>query len=131
MAKTINRQDSSSQYLSIKEDTGSSVNWIHPKWVRKLSLDPSDVEEMHEFAGFDGSTFTPTKQVSLTLTPQRGKTLRDMFFVAPNDFPVDGVIVGTQFVMEFGHIHSRFAEKKAEPMLLMVQSKTTVGTEIH
>jgi hypothetical protein len=106
------------------------VNWVSPAVVDKLSLPVCDIESPRSYKPVQGSEFIPTEQTNFTLTGQTRKSSHDVFLVAPEEFPVEGVVVGTDFIQKFGHVHVLFAEKlESEEMMLVVQSKVTVGTK--
>ena len=126
-AKTINLRTGESQYVQVKEDTGTSVNWISPSVVNNFDFEVQDAPQDMVFLDFGGKKFQPKGMVTITLAGNETKTQHTEFYVAPEGFPVDGVVVGTEFIQRSGHTHAIFAEKPEGPALLVVQKKVTVG----
>jgi hypothetical protein len=132
--KTINNQNSRNEYIKVREDTGSVVNWIAPQQVDKLAAPVCDIESPREYKSIQGMVFKPTQETTLTLTGQTRKSSQDVFLIAPDQFPIDGVVVGTEFIKRWGHVHVLFGdvkEKEPEQAMLVVQNKISVGMRDH
>lgn len=126
-AKTINPRTGESQYVQVKEDTGTEVNWISPRVVNTFDFEVQDAPEERVFLDFRGNQFQPKGMVTIPLAGKKTKTQHTEFYVAPEGFPVDGVVVGTTFIQRSGHAHAIFTEKPEGPALLVMQKKVTVG----
>lgn len=73
-----------------------------------------------------GHDFEATQEVELSLIGQTRKSLNDNFLIAPAASPIDGIVVGTEFIKRFGHVHVLFAERKREDIGIVIQKKMTV-----
>ncbi|KAF2195546.1 hypothetical protein K469DRAFT_14580 [Zopfia rhizophila CBS 207.26] len=122
IARTIVRPTGHNTYIKVKEDTGSRVNWISLAEAKRLAVPLRGIKSPQQFTGVAGHTFTPTHEVDLTLIGQARKSSHDVFLIAPPGFPVEGAVVGTDFIKQWGHVHMLF---ESEEMLLVVQNKTT------
>ena len=127
IAKTINGKTGGAEYVEVKEDTGSDVNWIAQETADQLKVRTLEVESDSVFVGLMGVSFLPSRKVQISLTGVSRKTLYGEFLIAPENFPFIGIVVGNPFIRECGHPHTLFPEKrKTGQSLLMMQKKATV-----
>jgi hypothetical protein len=111
----------------VREDTGSFVNWISPAEVNRLAVPVRGILQPKIYFGLEGQEYHATQEVTLTLTGHTSKSSHAVFLVAPEGFPVNGVVVGTDFIQQWGHAHVLFPETKEREMMIMVQNRVTVG----
>ena len=126
-AKFSNQRTGATQYLQVKEDTGSTVNWISPSVLASSGFDLEDVVE-GELAvrDFCGTSFHPQNKVAITLAGTTSKTMHTEFYVAPQNFPFDGVVIGTDFIRTTGHAHMVFLDNVEGSALIVMATKMTV-----
>jgi len=111
----------------VKEDTGTDVNWISPRVVGYFDFDILDAPVDGEYCDFRGNTFHPVGMVNIPLAGMKSRTEYTECHIAPEDFPFDGVLVGTRFVQRTGHIDTVFPDRPDGTALIIMQKKVTVG----
>jgi hypothetical protein len=126
-ATTINVRNGVDQYIPVKEDTGTDVNWISKGLAESLALEILNAPAGIRFKDFSGHEFEATHRVTLPLVGEIDKSQHTECYIAPDGFPLDCVLVGSAFVNEVGPAHSVFAEKPKGTAFVMVQAAVTVS----
>jgi hypothetical protein len=90
----VNGTTGAIESVDIKEDTGSTVNWISPKTAEELMIPTREVKGRVEIVGMMKSmTFTPTRGAEVSLIGTSAKSLHAECFIAPDDFPVHAIVL--------------------------------------
>jgi len=116
--------------VEVKEDSGSDANWISAGVAAKLAVRPLAVGLHKEFVCPTGTSYVPSSKVKISLIGATDKVPVNDFFIAPDNFPFSGIVVGKPFIREYGHPHKIFPEKEADEFLLMMQKQPTVGVTV-
>ncbi|KAI1858223.1 hypothetical protein JX265_010891 [Neoarthrinium moseri] len=88
--------------VKVKEDTGSTVNWIHPHVIERCKLD-SLVEacEARDFQDMNGRIFSCEQRASITWFGRGRITFQEIFFVSSKKAPIQ-MVLGDEFVTKYG-----------------------------
>lgn len=111
VARTIDNRTGRLEYIDVIEDSGSDVNWISQDIAAKLEVNTRATGSDKEYVSYTGARFVPRSKSKITLGSVR-KSIYDEFFIAPDDLPFSGIIVGRTFLNTWGHLYDLFPEKK-------------------
>ena len=125
----MNQRIGEVQYVEVREDTGTNVNWVSPQLVKDCNFPLLDGPDKRYFLDFKGDQYEAKQRVKIPFIGKKKKAEQTEFFIAPNSFPIDGLLVGNGFISSFGHPHNVFLDER-DKVLVMVQKKTTVGEEL-
>jgi hypothetical protein len=125
----MNQRTGNAEDVEVMEDSGTKVNWIPPKLADAYGLEIYDAPPSIGFLDFQGNSHVPTGYVKIPLTGNMPKAVRTEFFLAPENAPIGGLVIGNRFISTVGHPHTVFMD---EPVgggnaLIMVQNRVTVG----
>ncbi|KAL9082783.1 MAG: hypothetical protein Q9165_008777 [Trypethelium subeluteriae] len=123
VARAVDCNTGEIQSIDVREDTGSVENWISPKVLERLMFQRFGVDKSMKFVGLMGIEYTPEITIETTLTGRGNKSLYVKCFVAPPEFPVEGIVLGTNFIKTCGHPHTHFSLKEQGQSLIVVQRK--------
>lgn len=89
--------------VRMKDDTGTSVNWIHPDLAKRLKLEVESLgsSDTRAFLDFSGKPVTAKQAVRFTWSGRNNKTYFEQFYVAPAKSDID-VVLGKTFVDKNG-----------------------------
>lgn len=110
---------------TIRDDTGSDVDWIHPNILRRCGIKPRKCPEAH-FRLFGGETISVSEQVEVRLATKGNRTFVRLFHVSPTGSD-EQVVLGREFVDEFGLANKYFAEKLVRDACIVVKMEMTVS----
>ncbi|KAI9703387.1 MAG: hypothetical protein M1820_005859 [Bogoriella megaspora] len=117
VAAAVNGTTGSLEYVDVREDTGTSVNWISPSTLEKLMSLSSKALTKLKFVSLMGIKYSPEYRVKVLLNGTSNKFFYADCFVPPRESPVDGIVLGSDFIKEHGHIHTHFHLKNTrEPL---------------
>lgn len=131
-ARTIHAQTGVLVHIEVREDTGAKENWISPTIVKELALDPIATTDADIVYDFNGTPYSPTGEVKISLGGKRPRSLETRCLIAPERFPMNGITFGRQFLQQVGHVHDVFHEKEGESTnLILIGPKQTVRKEAY
>jgi hypothetical protein len=108
-------------------DTGSKKNWITKSLADKLQCVLDDVEPNIIFTDFGGGRHVARKKATISLDG-KGRTAEDIeFYIAPESTPIQGAIIGSDFMNETGDPSIFFPTEPEEMVQVIVQSKVLVS----
>ena len=105
------------------QDSGTRVNLIHPNVVQLCDLVRKQTARI-SFKTTAGQVFECDEWVEVTWIGKPGRSGKDMFYVAPDESPIN-LLVGRQFLE--GNEGVFMDEHPPEPTLVNVQPKETVS----
>ncbi|CZR58573.1 uncharacterized protein PAC_08465 [Phialocephala subalpina] len=106
--------------VTVIEDSGCRVNFVHPRIARLCNLTICSVPPI-QHSTLTG-IFTSDQAAEVTWLGQNGNYGTDWFYIAPENAPIElQVLVGTQFLN--GHQDTFQNRALLEPALLNVQTK--------
>jgi hypothetical protein len=90
-----------------------------------------DIKSVHEAQAsvrdFNGKDWTAKQYVEFALHGRGSRTIHEKFYLAPETCPARSVIVGTEFIQKWGHVHRLFYDDpQRDEMLVLVQESYTV-----
>ncbi|KAL9094916.1 MAG: hypothetical protein Q9165_002866 [Trypethelium subeluteriae] len=97
--------------------------------VRECGFELLDVPGGKYTTQFHGNTYEATKRVCFTWVGQADKTERTECLVAPPDLPIEGVLVGRQFIENVGYSQNLFLEQPASTKDMIMMHKRETETE--
>jgi hypothetical protein len=112
VARTIDNRTGRPEYIDVIEDSGSDVNWISQDIAAKLKVNTRATGSNKEYVSYTGARFVPRSKSKITLMGTVSESIFDEFFIAPDNFPFSGIIVGRSFLNTWGHPHDFFPERK-------------------
>ncbi|KAF2113180.1 hypothetical protein BDV96DRAFT_648153 [Lophiotrema nucula] len=130
IAQTISKRHGRLDRVNVKEDTGSEPNWISVSDAKALGLLIHEMDVPLGFKTLNGEVSAATHQVSMTLVGRADKSCHDDFLIAPDGFPVEGVVIGRRFIRKWGHPFALFDRKEGDEVLLVVQNKISQTEKI-
>lgn len=110
------------------EDSGTEDNWVSPVIVERFNLQVRSAPDNRTYRDFCGNPFSPKSKVAITLSSKETKTKQFEFLVAPDGFPLEGILLGRNHIRQEGHPNELYWDRPGadDPALLMLQSKITV-----
>lgn len=114
--------------VRVKEDTGTPVNWIHPKLIRSCKLG-SLVEDCEPrfFEDMNGKTYKYEKCALVTWYGRKRNSLEEVFYIAREKSSID-LLLGNEFVSKYGRVSEVCADApKIEDTRMFVATKLTVS----
>ncbi|ORY12690.1 hypothetical protein BCR34DRAFT_563232 [Clohesyomyces aquaticus] len=131
IAETMCKRRGQVGRIEVKEDTGSGPNWISASYANALGLSRQDVQSpLGGYQTLTGEAVNVTHKVSMTLLGRANKSCGDEFLIAPDGFPVEGVMLGRQFIEKYGHPFALFSPKEGKEVLLVVENKVSQGEKV-
>jgi hypothetical protein len=80
---------------------------------------------------FNGSDWTAKQYVEFALHGRGSRTIHEKFYLAPETCPARSVIVGTEFIQKWGHVHRLFYDDpQRDDMLVLVQESAQYNAAI-
>ncbi|KAF2238502.1 hypothetical protein EV356DRAFT_505789 [Viridothelium virens] len=127
IARTVDCNTGDVQSIDVIEDTGSVENWISPKVLERLMFQRSPVDKSMKVVGLMGIEYSPEITIETNLTGRGNKSLYVKCFVGPPEFPVEGIVLGNNFIKNCGHPHTLFNLKEQGQSLIVTQKRIGLG----
>ncbi|KAK6079538.1 hypothetical protein SCUP234_05707 [Seiridium cupressi] len=99
-AKILTAKSTEPHVVRIQDDTGTDVNWIHPKLVERCGLERERCEAKR-FRDFQGRFYRCSERVRVRWAGRDNKSIDGWFLVAPGRSTVE-LVLGNEFVSEYG-----------------------------
>ncbi|KAK9788200.1 hypothetical protein SCARD494_09952 [Seiridium cardinale] len=99
-AKILTARSMEPHVVRIQDDTGTDVNWIHPKLVERCGLERERCEAKR-FRDFQGRVYGCSERVRVRWAGKENKSIDGWFLVAPGQSTVE-LVLGNEFVSEYG-----------------------------
>ncbi|KAK9415845.1 hypothetical protein SUNI508_10145 [Seiridium unicorne] len=99
-AKILTAKSTEPHIVRIQDDTGTDVNWIHPKLVERCGLERERCEAKG-FRDFQGRFYRCSERVRVRWAGKDNKSIDGWFLVAPGRSTVE-LVLGNEFVSEYG-----------------------------
>jgi hypothetical protein len=92
-------------------------------------MDIEDDPNPQQFRDFGNTPWTAKQYVEINLLGRSSKSIRQILYLTPETCPVQGIIVGSEFISTWGHPNELFMdEPQRSEMLVLVQDSYTVHT---